>query len=183
MSTPKQKTARAYIGLGSNLEDREGHLRAAISALGQIGNVEKISSFYETESVGTVPQPDFLNAVVGLQTALPPEYLLAELLRIEKDHGRDRSAGPPKGPRTLDLDLLAYNALVSETPSLTLPHPSLPERSFVLVPLAEIAPEWRHPVNKKTASQLLEELSEKPIQPRGHRSRAVRKIFRPPQSS
>ncbi|MGC1783159.1 MAG: 2-amino-4-hydroxy-6-hydroxymethyldihydropteridine diphosphokinase [Acidobacteriaceae bacterium] len=183
MPTAKQQTSRAYIGLGSNLEDREANMRSAITALRRIGSVEKISSFYETEPVGTISQPDFLNAVVTLQTELSPEYLLAALLRIERDHGRDRSATPPKGPRTLDLDLLAYDDLVLETPSLTLPHPSLAGRRFVLVPLAEIAPEWRHPVNRKTASQLLAELSEEVAQPGGDTAQTVRKISSRPQSS
>ncbi len=83
---------------------------------------------------------------------------MAALLRIEQQHGRDRSASVPKGPRTLDLDLLSYGDSVMETPTLTLPHPSLAERRFVLAPLTEIAPQWRHPVSGKTAAALLSEL-------------------------
>lgn len=179
----RRPKSRAYIGLGSNMEDREAHMRSAIVALRQVGSVEKISSFYETEPVGTVSQPDFLNAVVELQTDVPPEDLLVTLLRIERDHGRDRSAIPPKGPRTLDLDLLGYDDMVLETPSLTLPHPALVERRFVLAPLAEITPEWRHPTNGKTASQLLAELSERMAQPGRETAQTVRKISNGLQSS
>ena len=164
--------ATAYIGLGSNLGDREATLRSAIAAQRQLGSVDAISSFYETAPVGTVEQPDFLNAVVALQTTLPPEELMAALLRIEQDHGRDRSASVPKGPRTLDLDLLSYGDVVMETPTLTLPHPSLAERRFVLVPLAEIAPRWRHSVSGKTAAELLSELSQRD----GESRQIIRKI-------
>ena len=150
--------ATAYIALGSNLGNREQHLLAAIAALRRLGDVGAVSSFYETEAVGEVPQPDFLNAVVELTTHLEPEELLRALLQIEQEHGRDRSVAPPKGPRTLDLDLLSYGSRVMRTPSLTLPHPALAERRFVLEPLAEIAPQWRHPVDGKTAAQLLSEL-------------------------
>ncbi len=151
--------ATAYIALGANLGNREGTLRSAIDALRQLGTVDAISSFYETAPVGIVEQPDFLNAAVALQSALPPQELMTALLRIEQQHGRDRSVSVPKGPRMLDLDLLSYGDVVMETPALTLPHPSLAERRFVLVPLTEIAPQWRHPVSGKTAAALLSELS------------------------
>ena len=162
----------AYIALGSNLGDREGTLRSAIAGLRELGSVEAISSFYETAPIGITEQPDFLNAVVALRTALPPEELMAALLRIEQQHGRDRSASVPKGPRTLDLDLLSYGDNVMETPTLTLPHPSLAERRFVLAPLAEIAPQWRHPVSGKTAAALLSEL----LHRGGDSSQPLRKI-------
>jgi 2-amino-4-hydroxy-6-hydroxymethyldihydropteridine diphosphokinase len=149
----------AYVALGSNLGDREQTLRSAVAALRQLGSVEAISSFYETAPVGLVEQPDFLNAVVALRIALPPQELMTALLRIEQQHGRDRSASVPKGPRTLDLDLLSYGDVVIESPTLTLPHPSLAERRFVLEPLMEIAPHWRHPVSGKSAAILLSELS------------------------
>jgi 2-amino-4-hydroxy-6-hydroxymethyldihydropteridine diphosphokinase len=151
----------AYIALGSNLGDRERTLRSAIASLRELGSVEAISSFYETAPVGLVEQPDFLNAVVALRTALPSQGLMAALLRIEQQHGRDRSSSVPKGPRTLDLDLLSFGDAVVETPTLTLPHPSLAKRRFVLVPLMEVAPQWRHPVTGKTAAILLSELSQR----------------------
>ena len=164
MTTESQQhsdATTAYIALGSNLGDREGTLHSAIAALRQLGSVDAISSFYETAPVGLVEQPDFLNAVVALRTALSPQELMAALLRIEQQHGRDRSVSVPKGPRTLDLDLLSYGDVVMETPTLTLPHPSLAERRFVLVPLTEIAPQWRHPLSGKTAAILLSELSQR----------------------
>ncbi|MDR5729832.1 MAG: 2-amino-4-hydroxy-6-hydroxymethyldihydropteridine diphosphokinase [Terriglobia bacterium] len=151
--------ATAYVALGSNQGDRVEHLRSAVAALRQVGRVEAVSSFYETAPVGMVAQPDFLNAVVALQTTLPPLELMAALLRIEQQHGRDRSVSVPKGPRTLDLDLLSYDDVMMETPSLTLPHPALAERRFVLVPFEEIAPHWRHPVSGKTAAELLAAVS------------------------
>lgn len=148
----------AYIGLGSNVGDREKYLKSAIAVLGSIGTVGPVSGLYATEPVGPISQPDFLNAVLKLRTALSPEALLAELLRIEQENGRDRASVPPKGPRTLDLDLLSYDGLVLDTSPLRLPHPAIAERRFVLVPLAEIAPEWRHPATGKSATQLLKEL-------------------------
>jgi len=160
-SPQRGNATSAYIALGSNLGDREGTLRSAVDALRQLGSVDAISSFYETAPVGLVEQPDFLNAVIALRTALPPQELMAALLRIEQQHGRDRSVSVPKGPRTLDLDLLSYGDVVMETPTLTLPHPSLAERRFVLVPLTEFAPQWRHPVSGKTAAILLSELSQR----------------------
>ena len=165
-------TTTAYIALGSNLGDREATFRSAIAALRELGSVEAISSFYETAPIGIVEQPDFLNAVVALRTALAADELMAALLRIEQQHGRDRSASVPKGPRTLDLDLLSYGDRVTETPTLTLPHPSLAERRFVLAPLTEIAPLWRHPVSGKTAAALLSEL----LHRAGDSSQPLRKI-------
>lgn len=152
-----QATSTAWIALGSNLGNREEHIQSALQSLNRLGNLARVSSIYETDPVGNVSQPDFLNAVVELQTQFSPPDLLSALLEIERENGRDRSTSPPKGPRTLDLDLLSFGDAVIETETLTLPHPAIAGRLFVLVPLVEIAPEWRHPVSGKTASELLAE--------------------------
>jgi 2-amino-4-hydroxy-6-hydroxymethyldihydropteridine diphosphokinase len=134
--------ARAFVGLGSNLGDREATLRAAVGRLRGLAGTEvkRVSSFRDTEPVGYVDQPRFLNGAVQLETALAPRALLDELLALERHFGRDRSAAPPQGPRTLDLDLLLYDQETSEEPGLLLPHPRLHERRFVLEPLAELDP-------------------------------------------
>lgn len=157
----------AYIGLGSNLASVAGTpadtIHAAIRAMAAVGGVAAQSSLYRSAPVGFRDQPYFINAVVCLETELTPEDLLLELLAIELSFGRDRRASVPKGPRTLDLDLLLVfenggAALLQESPVLTLPHPELAHRRFVLEPLAEIAPELRHPVLHKTTNKLLQEL-------------------------
>ena len=144
---------RAYIALGSNLGDREGHLRRALAELEGLGAVGCVSSFYETEPVGTADQGWFLNAVAGLDTALPPGELLGGMRDIERRLGRERAV--PQGPRTMDLDLLLYENEVVVTEELVVPHPRLAERRFVLEPLAEIAPRARHPGTGRTVREML----------------------------
>jgi 2-amino-4-hydroxy-6-hydroxymethyldihydropteridine diphosphokinase len=130
--------ARRYvIGLGANLGDRRATLCSALTALGQHGRVRGISAVYETAPVGPA-QPDFLNAAVLLESRLSPQALLAELLGIERRHGRERRER--WGPRTLDLDLLCADELVLDEPGLSLPHPQLPLRAFALMPLLDVVP-------------------------------------------
>jgi 2-amino-4-hydroxy-6-hydroxymethyldihydropteridine diphosphokinase len=145
----------AYIALGSNLGDREETLAAATDRLERLGRVEACSSLYETEPVGFHDQPAFLNAVLALETELEPLPLLHALLAIERELGRDRGQGVPNGPRTLDLDLLLMGDTVIVGEELTLPHPALVCRRFVLAPLAEIAPQLRHPQCNQTIAELL----------------------------
>jgi 2-amino-4-hydroxy-6-hydroxymethyldihydropteridine diphosphokinase len=151
-----------YIGLGANLPSPAGPppatLAAALRRLGSLGNVKQQSSLYRTEPVGFADQPQFLNAVVALETNLDPRPLLDQLLNIEKEFGRDRTAGIPNGPRTLDLDILLSGSLEVNEPNLELPHPRMAERAFVLVPLAEIAPELLLPGYGKTVAELLHSL-------------------------
>jgi 2-amino-4-hydroxy-6-hydroxymethyldihydropteridine diphosphokinase len=134
--------ARVFVGLGSNLGDREATLRAAVEELRELPGTEvgAASSFRDTAPVGYVDQPRFLNGVVELETALPPRALLETLLAVERGFGRDRAGVPRHGPRTLDLDLLLYAEETIAEPGLTVPHPRLHERAFVLEPLAELDP-------------------------------------------
>ena len=160
MPEPAAPLHRAAIALGSNLSspwgDREQNLFRAIELLGAFSAVTAVSPFLDTAPVLYTDQPRFLNAAVLLETKLAPLPLLHALQSIELAMGRDRSeTAIPKGPRTLDLDLLWFDNLLLELPNLILPHPALHERHFVLEPLAEIAPDWFHPILKKTASQLL----------------------------
>jgi 2-amino-4-hydroxy-6-hydroxymethyldihydropteridine diphosphokinase len=156
--------ATAYIALGSNLASKHGGraqtLAAATERLGDRGTIVARSSLYETEPVGYREQPVFLNAVLALETKLEPLALLRALLAIEREFGRDRSHGVVKGPRTLDLDLLLMGDAVVAGEELTLPHPALTQRRFVLAPLAEIAPQLRHPLRDATMEELLAELSD-----------------------
>ncbi|MDD5557334.1 MAG: 2-amino-4-hydroxy-6-hydroxymethyldihydropteridine diphosphokinase [bacterium] len=148
----------AYIGLGSNIGDRERHLAEAVRRIGAVGGVRvrRTSSLYDTEPVGGPPQPPFLNAAVEVETAMRPERLLAALRSIEEAMGRVR--GERDGPRVIDLDILLFGDRVAGSESLTVPHPRLLERRFALEPLAEIAPGAVHPVAKRTAAELLEML-------------------------
>ena len=133
---------RAYVGLGSNLGDREGTLRAAVAELAATPGVEvvAVSTLVDTEPVGYLDQPRFLNGVAVLETDLPARALLDLLLALEARFGRDRAAAPAQGPRTLDLDLLLYGDAVIDEEGLRIPHPRLHERAFVLGPLREVAP-------------------------------------------
>jgi len=150
--------AVAYIGLGSNVGDRIGHLEEAIRRIGNLPDteVESVSSAYDTAPIGRTDQPRFLNAVVRVRTGLSPRELLGELLRIERELGRERKER--WGPRTVDLDLLLYDDRVISEPGLQVPHPRLHERAFVLVPLEELDPRLVHPVLGKTVRELSEEV-------------------------
>ena len=141
--------ARAYIGLGSNLGDREATLREALRRLGAVDGIAvvAVSSFRETDPVGKVDQPRFVNAAAELETSLRPHDLLDRLLEVERALGRDRDRAQEErwGPRTVDLDLLLYGDETVEEPGLEVPHPRLAERVFVLEPLLELEPELRFP--------------------------------------
>lgn len=141
-----------YLSLGSNLGDRVANLQAAIARLGELGRVTAVSSFYETEPVDLAQQPWFVNCVVALETELMPRQLLGRVLAIEQSMGRRRLQ--PKGPRCIDIDILLFGSSVIDTAGLTVPHPAMHQRRFVLEPLAEIAPDVRHPVFKRTAREL-----------------------------
>jgi len=141
-----------YLSLGSNLGDRAANLNHAIALLAQLGEVVAVSSFYETEPVEVSAQPWFLNCAVKLDTERMPKQLLAGILEIEQDMGRRRTQ--KNGPRTIDLDILLFGNSIIETQGLTVPHPAMHERRFVLEPLSEIAPEVRHPVFKRTVREL-----------------------------
>ena len=149
---------RAYVGLGGNLDDREGLIRRALVLLAARPDIEVllVSSLRETDPVGFVDQPRFLNGAAMIETTLTAPELLDELLTIERELGRTRN-GRRNGPRTIDLDLLLFGDLVVDEPGLTLPHPRLHERAFVLEPLAELDPELDVP-GRGTVSGLLAEL-------------------------
>lgn len=152
---------RAYLGLGSNLGDKETYLNQAVKAVDETRGcqVEKVSSYLVTEPYGGVEQDDFLNACLCLKTYLSPEELLKRLHEIEQDAHRERIIR--WGPRTLDLDILLYDDLILETEDLILPHMDMENREFVLKPLCEIAPNLRHPILHKTMRQLADQLAAK----------------------
>ena len=145
-----------YLSLGSNVGDREAQLQDALAKLAAVGSVVATSSFYETEPVEFTQQPWFLNCAIALETNKTPEQLMAAILRIEEEMGRRRVQ--KKGPRSIDIDILLFGDTIINYPELTIPHPAMHQRRFVLEPLAEIAPELLHPVLKKTIGELLDSL-------------------------
>ncbi len=148
----------AYLSLGSNLEDPPAQIRSAIRRLESSGKIRRISSFYSTEPMEVREQPWFVNCAVEVSTSLTPEQLLSKMLAIETEMGRVRTA--KKGPRLIDLDLLLFNDAIIQRNNLTVPHPAMHRRRFVLAPLAEIAPQAIHPILKRTAAELLADLGE-----------------------
>lgn len=151
---------RVFISLGSNLKDRYTNIKLAIYYLSRLGEVLKKSSIYETSPVENENQPNFLNCVVELRTILPPFKLLKELKKIEKKLGRVRT-NKRYQPRTIDLDILFYDKEIISTKELTIPHEKLHKRKFVLWPLAEIAPNFIHPILKKTIKKIKNGLRDK----------------------
>ena len=145
-----------YLSLGSNLGDPAANLNAAIAALGALGDVTAVSSFYETEPVELTAQPWFLNCAIKLDTEKMPKQLMSGILDLEQEMGRRRQQ--KKGPRIIDIDILLFGSSIIETKGLTIPHPAMHQRRFVLEPLAEIAPEVRHPVFKRTVRELRDAL-------------------------
>jgi 2-amino-4-hydroxy-6-hydroxymethyldihydropteridine diphosphokinase len=144
-----------YLSLGSNIGDREANLRAAVGRLdGADLKVARVSPVYETEPVDVTNQRWFLNLVAEAETTLFPKMLLSRTARIEHELGRVRTVS--KGPRTIDIDILLYGNAVVRTASLEIPHPRMGERRFVLAPLADLAPELRHPVTHQTIRRMLE---------------------------
>lgn len=147
---------RAYLSLGSNVGDRAANLNAAIARLSLLGKVTAVSSFYETEPVEFAAQPWFLNCAVELETEKMPRQLLRGVLAIEQEMGRRRQR--KKGPRNIDIDILLFGNSIVKVQGLTIPHPAMQERRFVLEPLAEIAPGARHPVFERTVRELRDSL-------------------------
>ena len=150
-----------YLSLGSNLGDRRANLEAAVERLRALGTVQAVSSFYETDPVEFTAQPKFLNIAVALETEKMPRQLLAATQAIEQALGRKRTSADVdrvKGPRTIDIDIVLFGKSLINLPQLTVPHPAMQERRFVLEPLAEIAPEVRHPVLKRTMRELRDAL-------------------------
>jgi 2-amino-4-hydroxy-6-hydroxymethyldihydropteridine diphosphokinase len=145
-----------YLSLGSNLGDRAANLNAAINRLRSLGEVLQVSSLYETEPVEFTAQPWFLNCAIELDTEQTAQQLIEAILEIERQMGRTRTQ--KKGPRSIDIDILLFGNSTIDTKGLSIPHPGLQERRFVLEPLAEIAPGVRHPALKKTIQELRDAL-------------------------
>jgi 2-amino-4-hydroxy-6-hydroxymethyldihydropteridine diphosphokinase len=150
--------ATVYLSLGSNLGGRKAQLHAATAQLAKLGRVIKVSSFYETEPLEFAEQPWFLNCVIAIETGMSAQELMAAILRSEKEMGRRRAQ--KKGPRSIDIDILLFDQAVIESADLTIPHPAMHHRRFVLEPFAEIAPDVLHPIFKKTIRELLHALPE-----------------------
>jgi 2-amino-4-hydroxy-6-hydroxymethyldihydropteridine diphosphokinase len=146
---------QVYIALGSNVGDRAAHFGLAKEALAAFVSITEQSPIYETKPWGYQDQRDFLNQVVSGETGLTPHDLMQQLKTIEQTLGREKNF--TNGPRVIDLDLLFYDHLVVQTPTLTIPHPRMRGRAFVLYPLADLAPDLRHPIFKKTIRELLAE--------------------------
>lgn len=159
-----------YLGLGSNLGDRDEHLRAGLRALNPAVLIERVSSVYDTAPLLVTEQPRFHNIVCLGRTTLAPVALLRLAKRIEREQGR--ADGPRYGPRPLDIDILFYDDLILRTPDLTLPHPGIAARAFVLLPLAEIAPDLRHPALRGAVRALADEV-------RGQDVRCAGALFTP----
>ena len=160
-----------YLSLGSNVGDREAQLRDALFRLSAVGRVIALSSFYETEPVEFTQQPWFLNCAVAIETSSTPQQLMVAILRIEAEMGRQRRQ--KKGPRSIDIDILLFGHEIMESKELTIPHPAMHLRRFVLEPLAEIAPEALHPLLNKTIRELRDAL------PAGQAVRKLRKLEPP----
>jgi 2-amino-4-hydroxy-6-hydroxymethyldihydropteridine diphosphokinase len=152
-----------YLALGSNLGDRRANLRAAVEALAPVARLLAASPVYETPPWGYLDQPDFLNQVVQVETDLPPKELLDYVKGVETRLGRTESAR--YGPRKIDVDILFYDDLILDEPGLTIPHPRMQGRAFVLVPLADLAPDLLHPLEGKTIATLLAQVDRSEILP------------------
>lgn len=155
----ENEAVEVYLGLGSNMGDRQGNLSRALGLISRKLRMGVVSSMYDTEPMGNVSQPRFLNMVCQVHTRIAPAALLALAKGIETKQGR--ASGKPNAPRPIDIDILLYGDQIIETPELVIPHPRLAERTFVLVPLAEIAPALKHPVIGKTIKELLQGITEK----------------------
>jgi dihydroneopterin aldolase/2-amino-4-hydroxy-6-hydroxymethyldihydropteridine diphosphokinase len=152
---------RVYLSLGSNMGDRECNLEESIRQISKFAVIKKSSSIYETEPWGLKDQPRFLNQVILVETKLAPKELLSHLITIEQKMGRKKTV--LYGPRLIDLDILFYDDLMMKTPDLIIPHPHITERAFVLVPLAEIAPNMIHSQHNKTIRKLLKDVDKSSV--------------------